>query len=427
MSIQDLVGNPLAPATQAQVIGFDEPPPVAELLPLRMYQFLIRPIREQDATEGQNGGNLFVKRFLQGPQTLWERIQARLFEVKDLWDLERIEDEYLNFLKNVVGWTDTVALKRITDPLDATALRRLIGSSVPLWKQRGPEDTIVDILQLLTAKRARTWSWFETRWVNDESAMEEDHQGRDPFIIDLPGPPNYDDQRYNVRIVDDGNEPLVDRNLVREVVKLMRPAGERATISYLLFLDRFLSQSDDFQWKSQNGAQFLTVEDGLLKLEDTSGETACVSVGGSEAWTQYNAYVRCFLFGTGKAHLHFHRVDDQNYYSIIINVANNWLRLRKFVGGAPTTLDTFDFSSIAETLTTDEWFGLRVTTIFEGSDLRIRCYLGNNERINYLDTSSPHAAGTVAIQQEASKNVHVDEVEVFGLPVDSEEVNINPV
>jgi hypothetical protein len=425
MSIQDLVGNPLAPATMAQVLGYDEPPAAAELLPLRMYDFLIRPIREQDATEGVDGGNLFVKRYLEGPQTLWERVQARLFEIKDLWDLERIEDEYLTFLKNIVGWTDTVALKRITDPLSPDALRRLIGSSIPLWKQRGPEDMIVDILQLLTAKRARTWNWFETVWVNDVSEMGEDHQGRDPFILDLPGPPNTDELRYNVRIVDDGNEPQLDRNLVREVAKLMRPVGERVEITYLLFLDRFLSQGDDFQWTSLLPDP-LTVTDGLLKLEDSSGDFPYVSVEGSDAWAEYVAYTRAHLVSGPEVGLRFHQVDVDNWYSARLDTSDNRLRLVKTVGGTPTALATFWFGSVLETITTGEWFGIRAVTTFEGSDLRIKLYVDGQERINYLDTSSPHAAGTVGIEQPSASVVHVDEVEVFGLPVDSEEVGINP-
>lgn len=425
MSIQDLVGNPLAPATLAQVIGFDEPPAVAEILPLRIYDFLIKPIREQDTTEGKDGGNLFVKRYLEGPQQIWETIQTRLFEVKDLWDLERIEDEYLTYLKNIVGWTDTVSLKKITDPLEPAALRRLIGASIPLWKQRGPEDTIVDIIQLLTSKRVRTWNWFETRWVADESEIGEDHQGRDIFIIDLPGPPNTDELRYNVRVVDDGNDPQLDRDLIREVVKLMRPVGERVEITYLLFLDRFLSQGDDFQWTTTLATP-LDVSDGLLKLTDGAGDVPVASVGGSDAWVDYTSYLRAKIVSGVEVGLQFYVVDSSNHYAAQLNLTDNRLLLVKTVASAPTTVALFDFASIAETLTLDEFYGLRATAFFEGANLRIKIYVDGDERIDYLDAISPHVAGTVAIEQPSGSSIHVDEVEVFGLPADSEEVGINP-
>ena len=74
----------------------------------------------------------------------------------------------------------------------------------------------------------------------------------------------------------------------------------------------------------------------------------------------------------------------------------------------------------------DEWYGLRVTAIPEGSDLRIKVSMDGQERIDYLDTASPHAAGTVAVKQRNATLTHVDEVEVFALPIDNEEVGINP-
>ena len=155
-------------------------------------------------------------------------------------------------------------------------------------------------------------------------------------------------------------------------------------------------------------------------------ELAIVSVGGVDEWSSYSAYARVF-FNTGPGHfgIRFYGTDT-DYYTAQLDIDLNRLRLIKYVAGAPTVLVTFDFGTIPSTLSTVEWYGLRVTAIPEGSDLRIVVNVDGDERISYLDTSSPHTAGGIALKQRDGTLTDVDEVEAFALPIESDEVGINP-
>jgi len=286
MAILDVSGNPLPGASTAQVLGFTEPPPPPEVLPLRIYNFLLEPIRIEDA---KAEGKFFVKRFLQGPQDQWAQTQQKIFSIKDLWNLDKVEDKFLPFLKNIVGWTSE--LESITDLLDSPTLRKLIGASVPLWKKRGTEDALIDVLLLVTGARDRIWNWFDFKFVLDETGMGESHQGRDPYIIELPGPPNVSEYRSNLRIVDDGN---LNRTLVEELTKLMRPVGERIEVSYITLLDLFTATGDNTQWSAAATPASVpfVVEDGVAKADDTGEQLQVVdTVLRPEAldWAGYSA------------------------------------------------------------------------------------------------------------------------------------------
>jgi hypothetical protein len=245
-----------------------------------MFNFLIAPIRQKDRDEGED----FVWRWTRGPQQEWEDYQARVESVKDLWDIVNIKDPHLQLLKNILGWT--ADLENITDRLDDATLRRLLENSWALWKERGPEDTIIDVLRLVTGQRVRIWNWFDFRWVLDETGMGEEHQGRDPWLIELPGPPASSEYHFNVRIVDNG---LLDRVLVKDLLSLMRPNGERIELTYIDFLDMFDLIGDDSQWDIPAGV--LDVSGGTAKLSDDTIAEQAVSGGvitNAADWEEYS-------------------------------------------------------------------------------------------------------------------------------------------
>ncbi len=149
-----------------------------------MYNFLIAEIRDRDKREGFE----FVKRYLKGPQIVWDDLVALRNAIPNIWSAAECPEQVLPYLKAIVGWTKERETKKITDKLDSEGLRRLIQVSGALWRQRGPEDLILFVLSVLTrGARARIWNWFDFRWVLDETELGEEHQGRDPWIINLPG------------------------------------------------------------------------------------------------------------------------------------------------------------------------------------------------------------------------------------------------
>lgn len=415
MAITDLAGNAIAAGTPGQMLGYTEVS-AEEVLTLDIYRFLIKPIRDQDLQYG----NLFVQRLLQGSQSVWETIQAKIFAIKDLWSLTQIPDAFLQYLKNIVGWTDEAALKRVTDALDYDTLRRLIAASVPFWKKRGPEDTIIDLLQLVTGERVRIWNWFDFRWVLDETELGEDHQGRDPWIIALP-PEGDAEHRFNVRIVDSGS---LDHELVVNLVKLCRPVGERIEVSYIDFLDRFLVVNEFSQWRLETGTE-ITVAGGTMTLgDDTLAELALIDGDTPAAWANYVIYARLRGGDAGTAGrgvgVMFYGADANNGYRAYLDIAAATLYLDKLVGGAPTTLGTYVFGAI---LTVEQWFGLRVHVEAEASTNRIKVYVDAEERINVTD--SAHSSGTAGVFHANGTTIEVDEVEVFLTPLETDTVDIN--
>lgn len=417
MAITDIAGNPLAPATPGQMLGFIEVT-AAEVLNLDMYRFLHQQIRTADEKEG----NLFVRRFFDGPQALWRITQGKIFDIKKLWSVTEIPDAFLQYLKNIVGWTKEEITKRVTDDLDAFTLRRLISISVPLWKTRGPEDTIIDILQALTGERLRIWNWHDLKWILDETEMSEDHQGRDPFVVELPSE-GVDEYEFNVRIVDSGD---LNRELVVNVVKLMRPLGERIEVSYLAFLDRFQIENDNVQWGAITGGTggnpvVPTVTGGVAKLTDAALESSFVIAEQALAWTEYVAYWRMrATAGTGSIIAIFYATDLDNDYRVEVDFSAQTVILKKQTADTPSTIATFVPSSI---LTLGEYFGIRVHVAVEGATNRIRVYLDGDEIISATD--SDHIAGSIGFGHTAGIDVELDEAEVFEVPLESDTIDIN--
>lgn len=417
MPIFDLSQNALPLATPAQLIGFTEPAPVAEVLNVNMYDFLIQPIR----TEDQLRGNLFVKRFLDGPQIVWREIQEAIFKIKDLWNVDDIPDEFLKYLKNIVGWTSE--LDHITDRLDDRQLRQLIRASGVLWKTRGPEASVQNILRQLTGTRLRLWNWFDYRWVIDETGMGEEHDGRDPWMIGAPGEGLNDEFRFNIRIVDNG---LLDRTLVEDVVKLMRPNGERVEIAFIDFLDLFLVDDDTQQWEVATGD--FTVTGGSMMLDDSgSNQEVHTNDSNAELWKDIVAFWRVrgtSSFASADFGGFFCHTDPSNTYYWAMDTFSNTLEVGKLVAGVPTVLASAPLAGIPLTLFADVFYGIRVEAIdIGGGTTQIKLFIDNIEVINTTDTE--YSTGNLGMFSRAGAIAEFDEIEMFQHPLELVEVDIN--
>lgn len=407
MTIQDLSSN-LFPTQTIPMIGFVSAGEGPNALALRIYPFLIEVIREAD----QNEGNQFVERFLNGPQLMWDSLDARVKQLPSLWSVTDIEDRFLPFLKWIVGWTSE--LNHITDDLDDITLRRLIAASVPFWKIRGTEDSMVDILRLTTAARLRVWNWFDLRWILGETGMGEDHMGYDPWVLSLPGPPNYDEYRMNVRIVDNGS---LNRRLVRNLVKLTRPASERVTISYIAFLDQFSTDDDDSQWDN-NALGITVVDDGFMRLSNQ--QDAVSNVAGSDDWQNYTWTARV----RGNGFVQAYRTASTDYYFVEFDVAGNAMSIGYVLAGVPTVLATVNmevtFDSI---LYPDLFYAVRMEVMPESGQTRIRVFWEANPVFNVLDPT--HAQGAIGFASLTGEDFDIADVEVFFNPLEEDVIDIN--
>lgn len=422
MAIVDLAGNPLAPATIGQMLGFVEVT-AEEQLTLQMYNFLLRPIRHADEQQG----NLFLKRYFDGPQAVWETTQSTIFALKDLWSVTDCPDELLQYLKNIVGWTKEPITKRITDALTPAELRRLIAISVPYWQTRGPEDAIINILGAITGQRSRIWNWFDFRWVLDETETGDDHQGRDPWIIELPEDGD-DEYRSNVRIVDPVLPTPIDRDLVVNVLKLSRPIGERIEVSFIDFLDRFLVVGDFEQWTLAAGTA-IVVADGLLQLSDTALlEEAAINtteIANATNWASgILAYARMTADTAGDIGLRVLRVDALNFYEARFDVgsfpAPATVTLRKMVAGVPTVLGSV---ALLQAVELGEFVGLRVSVEPTGVTNKIVVSIDGDAVIDITDPDLTQGAASVF--HFSGGDLSVDEVEIFETPLATRTIDIN--
>jgi len=415
MAIQDLAGNPIATGAAGQMIGYIEPPAPEEVLPLDMYRFLLEPIRQEDA---KREGAFFVKRYLQGPQAIWLQTQESIFNIKKLWSITECPDEFLKYLKNIVGWTND--LNYITEALSNDALRRLIAASIPLWKKRGREQALLDVLRLATGTRCRIWNWFDYRWVLDETNLGEQHEGRDPWIIELPGPPTLTEYYSTLRIVDDGS---LNRELVANLVQFMRPVGERVEVAYIDFLDQFLVDDDLSQWQTLQGSEYLTVAEGQGQLLDTSQiESVITSRTDAFQWHDCVTYWRIKLSGTDCGCL-FYVQDASNYYFASIRPDINAIELGKKVGGTTSTIASWTPPSPAGPILDEIWYGIRVEIVTEGATNRIKVFFDGDEIINTTDPDL--SQGNIGLYHAAGSTAKLDEIEMFQLPLDTELVDIN--
>lgn len=410
MPIQDLAGN-LFIAQTSPMIGFAQAD-LASQLALRMYPFLPENIREAD----QKDGAQFVERFLNGPQGVWNGIDSGIRSLPDMWSITKCEDRFLPYLKWIVGWTSE--LDNITDDLDAATLRRLIATSVPFWKIRGTEDALIEILRLTTAARVRVWTWFDLRFILGETGMSEEHQGHDPWLLSLPGPPDYDENRMNVRIVDDGK---LNRRLVRNLVKLTRPGGERITISYIAFLDLFVIDDDDSQWTLSVGSTSPTVAGGIMTV--TTTQSVYVSVNGADDWNNYVCSIR--FRAHSAAVFEAYRTGDGDCYKFTVDCVNSTVQIAVLLAGVATVITTVSTRTLyGWILDPTLFYTLRIVLVPEGATNRIRCWLDGNFIASV--TNAAHSQGSIAIAGSLSSGItEVDEVEVFFNPLAQDVIDIN--
>lgn len=413
--IEDLYGNSIE-TQSSPMIGFIESEPEAPALRLDAYKFIIEIIRQED----QKNGNLFLKRFMGGPQESWARTNDSILNLKSLWNVSTIDDSLLPYLKQIVGWTPDLDV--ITDSLDAITLRRLIAASVPFWKRRGPEDSIEDILRLTTTARVRTWNWFDLRIVMDETAFGEDWNGYDPWMVDDAG-----ERQYNIRIVDDGT---LDHDLVMNLAQLTRPSGETVTVSFIGFLDQFQTDADNSQWADEpnplmlnGGASVSTVANGSMSLGPLARyEEAYVSLGAAEDWTNY---VATFRLRGSNYRIVFYRSGNGDFYEVLA-APSGVVTLTRSVAGTRATLATFDLADLLVELHDDVFNAFRVEATPEGNSTHIKVYF---ESVAIIDTTDATLfQGTIGIghTNDTGAFVVLDEAELFFNPLQSITIGINP-
>jgi|GEM_PF-5309480 len=148
--------------------------------PFDIFRFIHKPIRTADKDRDN-----FLERYLYGPQIIWEGMRDKIEDISKIVNPETCPTDLLQYLKDIVGLTRD--LRNITDALSEDDLRKVILLAVPLWKTKGIEVGLKNIIKLFTGFNARIFNWFDYRMIIGEKAIGEEQLGEDAWIISRPG------------------------------------------------------------------------------------------------------------------------------------------------------------------------------------------------------------------------------------------------
>ncbi len=428
ITIEDVEGNSATFAHyfvtyQDAIVAPGEIVTDVELLPapegfnLEIYRFIIREIRRLDKTIG----NLSLKRYLQGPQATWAHTLAKIVGIRDFADINKIPDEVLQFQKAILGWTSDPLMAGITDRLSEDGLRRLLSVSGAMWRGRGTEQTILDVLQVLTKSRAMIWDWFDLRWILGETGLGEEREGSDPWLVELPSEgdaPHW----MTLRIADDGT---LDRTLVRRVLRLMRPINENFEIIYLLFLDQFAVAGDNVQWSL--GTSSLVVRDGSLVMDDAvSLEYTRVLNPDSDDWGDIilSAKIKGTTTSGDGFGIFFSGKDDG--YEVLVDPTAQTVTLNRVTAGVPSTITSTNISSTdLISWDPDLYYTMRIVRlVLPSGNTQIAVSVDQINLIDFEDSGSV-LEGTIGLIHKIGSTLDCAELEVAALPVDSDTLIIN--
>jgi hypothetical protein len=307
--------------------------------------------------------------------------------------------------------------------MDYDQLRRLISVSTVLWKAKGPEDTIEDLLRFILQARVRILNWFDYRWVIDEDCLTLENSGQDAWLLGIE---DGTEQTYSVlKIVDDGT---MDRTLARYLLSLLRAAGERFEVHYLKFMDMFDTDGDAAQWSAFSdtlpNSIGLSVEGGVAKLYDnTTNESMFIANENTSTWGDYSVSVkiRANAVTTGRYGLWLHAQEPSTPGSVPIDGHKIYL---------DTDANQVLFNSIAASfaalgiLYPDVYYDLTVRVIdIDGMVKRYEIYV-DGELILSVDESQ-YRSGYIGLRHEVDAVLEIGEIEVAPIPPETELIDIN--
>ena len=419
--LSDGANNPLAVPTATPMIGFQPGEPSDPARIQRIYNFIIQTIRDEDQTKGDQ----LLERYLEGPQNSWEIITSIILSIPTLWDVTKIPDAFLPFMKNIVGWT--VQLDSITDALDSPTLRRLVANSVAFWKRRGTETSTDNILTLVTGARVKVLNWFDFRFVVGEAQIglegEPNESWTIPFLADGASPG--DEYLYVIRIVDD---ETLNRQLVTDLAILTRPLGERVEIDYLALLDQFNVDSDNSQWDAN-----LIVADGVGTLSNSGGGTTAtvMTLARALVWSSYTTVVRARqrpLNAATESSVDYivYRAGADDSYGVRITIQDDGsggtYAMFKEVASVETILAS---GALPVPAYTDVFLALQIDAVPNGNNTEVSLSVDGVFVDSFID--GDQAQGTIAVEARTDSEVDLDTIEVFFNPLQRSFIDIGDV
>lgn len=241
------------------------------------YRFLIKPWRDSDVS-----GTL--ERFVGAIQQAWESTQGSIDAIGDLSDVDSIPDAFLTYLKWHVGWTKE--LDAITRDLTPDELRKLIGVSASMWKQKGTQRGLKSAIRFLTGAEIIIWNWFMFRWVAGVGNLWLTLTRGDSWAVGS----DYGDADEYLSLAFIKDAAGLNRQLIRDIINLNRPANEVYQLLYVDFIDEF--ESGLGQW-TQEGDEDATWSEDARQLALVPGSLVVAQIDDTSDWDQMYCMFQC--------------------------------------------------------------------------------------------------------------------------------------
>jgi hypothetical protein len=361
--------------------------------------------------EDEARGNLFLKRFLMGPQQQY--IQT-LDTIAALWDNHSYllcPDDLLIYLAPIVGFDST--LDYITNRLSPKDLRKLIRLAIPFWKERFSSIGLVNAVALISGRCTAYLDWFHWRSILGETYLNEAQDGHDFWVQgDLVS--RYDEYYSVVKVMDQA----VDAYLLIDLLSLERVASERLEIILYDFLDIFSRGLD--KWENvpstPEGVGTIT-EDRTLLIE--SGHSIQAVFVDSDIIKDYLTSIK-FKMAEGSAFQFDWYWDPTPPHAYRLVVKPTAIELYAIVSGTPTLLD----STVPPfPIYYDVWYKARAVTLEEdlSGDKNIKIYIDGNLIFDVNDSTTLPSSGNIAITADyigpsGPGGLEIDNVELSRVP-----------
>lgn len=215
----------------------------------------------------------------------------------------------------------------------------------------------------------------------------------------------------DVRIVDDGS---LDRTLVENVVRLLRPSGERYNVRYLDFQDTF---RETLRWEVVSGSAATDLDAGSLTLFDAGADSVVKTDETDDgSWTEYQAAAQFALSdASGWGELRFYYLDESNFYAVRLDPADGSVKLDEVVGGARATLATAYLTPPA--IHPGLNYFVRVATTDTGAGHQIQFFV--DENLLGTVVGADRVEGKLALAAETGQTMTVRFAELFQFPLES--------
>lgn len=155
--------------------------------PFSIHRFILRSIREMDSRSP--GLIELISTLAGGLNDTWEqKVFDRCSVLPEMFDPEKIPDQWLPWLKSIVGFTRDMSFQATEDEL-----RKIIGNASQYWQHKTAEQALIFAIRMITGNRFKIRNYFDFRMMASNAPnlteaifVSELLEDFDPDVIDFP-------------------------------------------------------------------------------------------------------------------------------------------------------------------------------------------------------------------------------------------------